>query len=294
MIRPAKFFSNPDTSKDNIFQNYSSEDLTIPAQQEFDHAVKLLTESGIKVSVIQDSIKPETPDSVFPNNRLSFHSNGKVVIYPMMAKNRRQERQLKTISVLQNKWDFKIKSIIDYSHFESENKFLEGTGSMILDRQNKIVYVALSQRSNLELVKLFAKDMNYTSVVFNAGVETNTGYQAIYHTNVMLAIADDFVVIAEAAIESAQRKSVLKSLQVSGRKIISISNQQMNNFCGNILQLNSEHNGKIIVMSETAYNNFTQQQIELIKKENTIVTIPIPNIEKASGGSIRCMLAEIY
>jgi len=294
MIRPAKFFSNPDTSKDNSFQNYSSEDLTIPAQQEFDHAVKLLSDSGITVSVIQDSIKPETPDSVFPNNRLSFHNNDKVVIYPMMARNRRQERQLKTISVLQKRLNVTINSIIDYSHFESEDKFLEGTGSMILDRQNKISYVALSQRSNLELVKLFAKEMNYKAVVFNAGVETDSGYQAIYHTNVMLAIANDFVVIADSAIKSEHRTTVIQSLQKSGREIISISNHQMNHFCGNILQLHSKQKGKIIVMSETAYNNFTKQQIKMIKKNNTLVTIPIPNIEKASGGSIRCMLAEIF
>ena len=294
MIRPAKFFSNPDTSKDNSFQNFSNEDLTLPAQQEFDQAVKLLTKAGIKVNVIQDSEIPETPDSIFPNNRLSFHRDGKVIIYSMMAANRREERLLETLSVLEKESIIRITSKTDYSHFEAKNKFLEGTGSMILDRKNKIVYVAISKRSDPDLVKLFTEEMDYKAVIFKAQVQTSKGYSAIYHTNVMLAIADDFVVIAESAIETKQRNLVLQSLALSGRTIITISTQQMNKFCGNILQLRSKQGEKIIVMSETAYNNFNPDQIAIINQNNTILKTSIPIIEKASGGSIRCMMAEIF
>jgi hypothetical protein len=294
MIRPAKFFSNPDTSADNSFQQYSDDDLTLVAQQEFDNAVNLLRAAGIRVLVIQDDIDPLTPDSLFPNNRLSFHPHGKVVIYPMMAANRRKERQLKTVSFLEENYAVLIKSRIDYSHFEKQGKFLEGTGSMILDRKYKLAYVAKSKRSDPELVEIFSKEMDYNSIVFDAGVATNNGFNAIYHTNVMLAIAEDFVVVAKDAIALKHRDLVMKSLQKSNREIIQISNQQMNNFCGNILQLCSEEGEKIIVMSESAYNNFSPQQIKSMLQKNTIVKIPLAVIEKASGGSIRCMMAEIF
>ncbi len=298
MIRPARFFSNPDTSTDNSFQNFSEEDLTQPAQREFDSAVIQLRQSGIQVTVIQDSLSPITPDSVFPNNRLSFHQQGKVIIYPMMAPNRRQERQLKTVSIVEKKLLFDITQRIDYSHYESQQMFLEGTGSMILDRKHKIVYVALSQRSNQQLVDRFCADMGYQSIIFEAGIETddeNKYYrQPIYHTNVMLAIAEDFVVIADTVINPLQRPLVLDQLKQSGREIMTISNQQMKNFCGNILQLISTSGEKLIVLSQTAFDNFTQPQLQVMRNNNKLVVTNIPVIEKASGGSIRCMIAEIF
>jgi len=298
MIRPANFFSNPDTLKDNSFQIFNLQDLTLQAQQEFDAAVELLTAAGIKVTVIQDTELPVTPDSVFPNNRLSFHSGGKVVIYPMMAANRRQERELETLSVLEKNGSIKIQSRIDFSGYESEHMFLEGTGSMILDRKNKIVYVAKSKRSDVELVDLFCNEMGYQSVVFDAGLELElqgeTIFSPIYHTNVMLAIAEDFVVIADSVIEQKQRQKVLDCLANTGREILKISTLQMQKFCGNILQLKSQLGKKIIVMSKTANDNFTQQQLDIIQQNNIVVITDIAVIEAASGGSIRCMIAEIF
>ncbi len=293
MIRPAKFYSNPDTVVDNSFQKLSSDDLTVAAQKEFDAVVEQLTEAGVSVCVIQDDQQPETPDSIFPNNRLSFHSNGIVVVYPMKAENRRKEQQLKTLSVVENKKLFKVEQIIDYSIYEQQNIFLEGTGSMVLDRKNKIVYAAHSQRTDEKLVEKFCRQLGYQKILFDAKINTDKGIHPIYHTNVMLAIAEDFIIISAAVIEPDQRDRVLQSLTRSGREVILITIEQVKKFCGNTLQLKGNSGNKIIAMSKTALESFSKNQIKIIEKHNKIIAVNIPTIEQASGGSVRCMLAEI-
>ncbi len=294
MIRPARFYSNPDTAKDNSFQIFEETDLTLQAQSEFDKAVFLYRNAGVNVVVIQDTGIPQTPDAIFPNNRISFHQDGLVFIYPMKAENRRRERELVTLKRLEDEGIFSVNKKIDYSNFENKGLFLEGTGSMILDRKNKQVYCAVSPRSDPHLVEKFATEIGYQSIVFEASLGTKQGSKSIYHTNVMLAIADDFVVITAEAINQKHQSRVMQSLADSGREIIVISQHQMLNFCGNILQLKTHNGDKIIAMSITAQGKFTSDQIKIIERKNTIVAAEIPNIERASGGSIRCMMAEIF
>jgi hypothetical protein len=212
----------------------------------------------------------------------------------MKALNRRQERKLPTLSILRDKKLFQAKQIIDYSDYEQQQIFLEGTGSMVLDRRNKTLYAARSQRTNELLLHKFADELGYSCIIFDTAIETEKGSQQIYHTNVMLAITEGFIVIADEVIIKNQRRAVLKKLQSSKKTIISISIEQMKNFCGNVLQLKGISGNKVIAMSLTAWDCFNKNQQEILKNDNQIVAADIHIIEQASGGSVRCMLAEIF
>ena len=297
MIRPACFFANPETALDNSFQSPDNQNSQIHtlAQNEFDEVVDALENAGISVCVVQDNKVPQTPDSLFPNNRLSFHGNGLAVAYPMKAENRRAERCLDVFPSLSKQGFFSLKHLLDYTEFEVQNLFLEGTGSMILDRKHKRVFAALSGRTDSIVIKQFCQDFGYESFLFEAGLQTQNNWHQIYHTNVMLSIGEDYALIALDAIKNQrQAGQISEQLRLYGKTLISISLDQMKNFCANILQLRNKQDDKIIVMSKTAYDHFLPAQKHLLEKESEIIYIDIPNIERASGGSVRCMLAEIF
>ena len=254
----------------------------------------LLKEKGLDLIVVQDTFVPHTPDSIFPNNWISFHQDGTVVLYPMFAVNRRLERRSDITEQIDKK-GFIIQNIRDYSQFENENIFLEGTGSMILDRVNKIAYAALSERTHLSLFLQFCEELHYTPCYFFANQTVGSNRMPIYHTNVMMSIADRYAVVCLDSIDDeAEKQKVIKSLRDSGKEIIEITEAQMHNFAGNMLQVENKDGEKIATMSETAYKSLTTKQIEQISKYNEIVSFAIPTIEKAGGGSVRCMLAEIF
>ncbi len=297
MIRPGCFYANPETTQDNAFQfpvNKNRQTSRL-AQKEFDRVVAALEQAGITVSVIQDNPRPETPDAIFPNNRVSFHGNGLAVAYPMRAENRRTERALDVFSPLEKTGFFSLKQLYDYTGFEYQQQFLEGTGSMILDREHKRVFAALSGRTDPRVVQQFCQDLGYEPFLFEAGLLVKNHWQRIYHTNVMLSIGDDFAIIALGAIKDPQQaENISLQLKQYGKTLIFISVEQISYFCANILQLKNKRQQKIIVMSKTAYDHLDSTQINRLEKESKIIYIDIPLIEQASGGSVRCMLAEIF
>lgn len=297
MIRPACFYANPETALDNTFQSltHQNKQTNQLAQNEFDQVVSALEKAGVSVCVVQDNLSPETPDSIFPNNRLTFHSHGLAIAYPMKAKNRQKERALDVFPSLSQLDFFTLKHLLDYTEFENQHLYLEGTGSMILDRQHKRVFAALSGRTDSIVIKQFCRDFGYESFLFEAGLHSNNSYHQIYHTNVMLSIGEDYALIALDAITNHQKaEQISEQLARYGKNLIIISPDQMKNFCANILQLKDNKNNKIIVMSNTAYTHLTLQQRRQLEKESRIIHVDIPNIEQASGGSVRCMLAEVF
>jgi len=295
MIEPINFGYNPQTAVNNYFQvNDKSEDIQKKALQEFSNFVEKLQNSGINVIKIKDNPIPHTPDSIFPNNWVSFHEDGRAVLYPMYAQNRRFERRDDIFKILSKK-GFQISEIVDYSNFELENKFLEGTGSMVLDRENKIAYGAISPRLNEEVFKKFCFEFNYKPIIFHAYQDLDKNRLPIYHTNVMMCIGTNFAVIClESIDDKAERKLVENTLLESGKKIIEISESQIQNFAGNMLELTNINNEKILVMSKSAYESLNNIQLEEIKNHATIIYSELTNIEKNGGGSARCMIAEIF
>ncbi|MCZ6537651.1 MAG: arginine deiminase-related protein [Gammaproteobacteria bacterium] len=295
MIRPARFQSNPQTAESNRFQqqDYSSTDDGDheKALVEFDNLVATLEAVGIEVVVFDDTQEPHTPDSIFPNNWLSMHADGTVVLYPMMASNRRPERRADILGSLSSDHGFRIEQSIDLSLFEAEEKYLEGTGSIVLDRQNHIAYACLSARTDADLLGEFARRMDYEMVVFAAAGEDGA---AIYHTNVMMCIGVDFAVVCSASIKEEQRQAVLDRLQGAGYEVVDISYTQMASFAGNMLELKSANGGRILAMSSQALNSLTAEQRKTLSRRTHIVAASIDSIEKSSGGSVRCMLAEIH
>lgn len=298
MIRPVAFRMNEQTAVNNYYQkvldNTTPATVNAKAQIEFDAFVEKLRSVGVNVIVVEDTINPDTPDSIFPNNWVSFHDNGDVVLYPMFAENRRLERNEQILDLLEEK-GFKIENIIDYTSAEEDNIFLEGTGSLIIDRVNEKVYCALSPRADEELIIEFCEEFYYDPVIFEAYQDTNFERKPIYHTNVMMCVADEFAVIcADAIDEKQERKIVLKHLKDSGKEIIYITEEQVNNFAGNMLQVLGANNTKYLVMSTQAYNSLTKGQINTIEKYCSILHSPLDTIEACGGGSARCMLAEIF
>lgn len=291
MIRPVNFKFNVQTAANNKFQEASQHgNVQAEALQEFDNFVQLLRSNGIDVLVVEDMLVPETPDSIFPNNWVSFHQSGNVILYPMYSPNRRAERRPEILKRIQNQ--FVVRELIDLSHFEHENIFLEGTGSLVLDRDHKIAYACASVRTNQLAITEFCARTGYQTLLFN-GVD-NTGFP-IYHTNVMMCVADHFAVIClEAIPDEAEREKVVNSLESKGKEVIAISIDQMNHFAGNMLQLRNKMNETLLVMSEQAYLSLTQQQINTLQKYNRLLYAPLYTIEKNGGGSARCMLAEIH
>lgn len=298
MIRPVAFRMNEQTAVNNYYQKVLDgllpATVNAKAQAEFDAYVKKLQSVGINVIVVDDTLNPDTPDSIFPNNWVSFHESGDVVLYPMFAENRRLERREDILDILEEK-GFKIKEIMDYTSAEEDNIFLEGTGSIILDRANEIAYCALSPRADEELFIEFCEDFEYNPIIFEAFQTINGERKHIYHTNVMMCIAETFAVIcADCIDDKAERKMVLNSLKESGKEIILITEDQVNNFAGNMLQVKGANDELFLVMSNAAYQCLTKDQIAKIEKHCKIIYASLDIIEACGGGSARCMMAEVF
>ncbi|MCX8481555.1 MAG: arginine deiminase-related protein [Sediminibacterium sp.] len=291
MIRPFSFYFNAETAVNNAFQqNIVIEDANKKALMEFDEMVKTLTSKGIEVIVIQDTASPSTPDSIFPNNWISFHKNNEICLYPMFAANRRLERKPAVLNYFTN--NYTINKIIDLTYFEEKNIFLEGTGSMVFDRKNQLVYACVSERMNITVLKEWCTIFNYTYITFLASDNNNF---PIYHTNVLMCVADKFVVICLDCIKNNTEKMGVKNAILNADKtIIEISMEQMNMFAGNMLELNASDGKSYLIMSQSAYNSLNEIQINLIGKYSNIVAIPLFTIEKLGGGSARCMMAEVF
>jgi hypothetical protein len=292
MIRPVSFGFNEETAGSNAFQIRSAEQLDVQekALAEFDAFVDKLRANGIDVIVVNDTPQPHTPDSIFPNNWVSFHEDGKVFLYPMQAKNRRLERRADVIEQLKNR--FSIAEVDDLSHFEQHNKFLEGTGSMVLDRQNKIAYACLSPRTDIEVMNIFCEKSGYSPVYFHAVDGKRT---AIYHTNVLMCIGEKFVVICLDTVRDKQEKTALTDMfKQTGKEVIEISLAQMNAFAGNMLELVNDKGEHLLVMSARAYHSLTHAQIEQLERYCRLVYSDLTVIENNGGGSARCMMAEVH
>lgn len=299
MIRPLAFNYNVQTAVNNHYQNANdfasnSNQINLTAQTEFDNFVLKLRSFGVDVIVFQDDDKFDTPDSVFPNNWISFHSNGDIALYPMFAKNRRNERREDVVKYIE-KNRYLINDVIDYSSAEESNIFLEGTGSIVLDRLNRKAYCAVSERSNEELLIEFCEDFEYTPVVFNAFQSVNEARELIYHTNVMMCVADNFVIICLDCIDDKKEKNnVIAHLKDDGKEIIEISENQVNSFAGNMLQILDRNSNSLLIMSESAFNVLTRAQKDIINKYAKIVFSSLNTIETYGGGSARCMMAEVF
>jgi len=298
MIRPVNFRMNEQTVVNNYYQkvleNVLPETINTKAQQEFDAFAEKLRAAGINVIVAQDTAISDTPDSIFPNNWISFHENGDVALYPMFAENRRLERNEDVLDLIESK-GFKINNIIDYTEAESENLFLEGTGSLVLDRQYRKAYCALSPRADEDLLIEFCEDFEYTPVVFTANQTVNGERLAIYHTNVMMCLAEEFSMICLDSIDDkSERKNVLKHLKEDSKEVIAITEEQLTNFAGNMLQVRNNDGRKIMIMSDAAHQSLTKQQIKTIEKHCEILSSSLDIIEACGGGSARCMMAEVF
>ena len=296
MIRPINFGYNEETAKDNHYQNKDSiiKNSNESAQIEFDNMVMNLKQNGISVHVFQDDKNDDTPDSIFPNNWVSFHENGDVGLYPMYAKNRRLERRPEVLEFLESE-GFTISNIVDYSSAESEDKFLEGTGSMILDRENRVAYCSISNRSSEELFIEFCEDFEFTPVLFNSFQSVGDKRLPIYHTNVMMCVASDYVIVClDSVDDKKQRKNVSNFINNTGKKLIEISENQVESFAGNMLELLNDKGESILVMSSSAEDSLNENQKNIIKKYSRIVSSDINTIEACGGGSARCMMAEIF
>jgi len=297
MIEPVDFRFNSQTAVNNYFQTKPEDDSAAQekALKEFRGMVAKLREHGVNVIVLQDTLKPHTPDSIFPNNWISFHENKMIALYPMFAKNRRVERREDDVLALLEEKGFEAEEIMDYSSAEEDNVFLEGTGSIILDRVNKIAYACVSPRTDEELFYEFCEDFEYEPVLFEANHTVDNERKQIYHTNVMMCVGDEYAVIALSTIDDKTEKEfVINKLTSSGKEIIDITEEQMHQFAGNMLQVGGIGNSKYLVMSENAYNSLTQEQIDQIEKFNPIIKVDINTIETLGGGSARCMMAEVF
>ncbi|MEI8085722.1 MAG: arginine deiminase-related protein [Paludibacter sp.] len=297
MIEPVAFGFNEQTAVNNHFQHKdNAEGLVIQtkALAEFNEMVAMLRAHNLDVIVVKDTLEPSTPDSIFPNNWISFHADGRVALYPMYAQNRRVERRSDILNFLTDK-HFKVLDIVDYTPWEKVNRFLEGTGSLILDRQHKIAYAALSERTDKAMFMQFCLDFDYQPICFIANQTINNNRLPIYHTNVMMSVADKYAVVCLEAIDiECKQKAVVDALQNTHKEIIEITEAQMNCFAGNMLQVENKEGKLFLVMSQSAYNSLTKAQIERLKFYNQIITAAIPTIEKYGGGSVRCMMAEVF
>ena len=293
MIRPVKFGFNEQTAGSNAFQNKldtSGEELQAKALAEFDAFVLILKSNGINVLVIDDTPLPHTPDSIFPNNWISFHDNGDIVLYPMQAQNRRVERREDIIHTVEE--SFEVKQVVDLSHFESFDQFLEGTGSLVLDRINNIAYACLSPRTDLQVVKVFSEKESYKILSFNA---IDQRKQLIYHTNVLMCIGSGFVVIClDSVAKETEKEALLQSFKDTGKELVNISFEQMNSFAGNMLEVENINGEKLLVMSKQAYRSLNISQIQILEHHTKIIYADISTIETIGGGSARCMLAEVH
>ena len=291
MIRPVHFGFNEQTAVNNSFQQKNMDnDVQLNALKEFDDFVNKLRIAGVDVTVINDTATPHTPDSIFPNNWISFHEYGTVILYPMFAENRRAERKNNVLETIKQK--FTVAKTIDLTAFEAEDKFLEGTGSMVLDRENRIAYSCISPRTNEILLNEFCKKADFLPCLFHA-VDINA--RDIYHTNVMMCVGDKYVVICMESIkDGGEKKMVADTILNSGKEIIEISLDQTNRFAGNMLQVINNKGEKFLIMSTQAYQSLTAEQTDKLKSFNTIIHSSLNTIETNGGGSARCMMAEVF
>ncbi len=298
MIRPVAFRMNEQTAVNNYYQkvldNLLPATVNAKAQEEFDTFVEKLKNVGVNVIVVDDTVDPDTPDSIFPNNWISFHENGDVALYPMFAENRRLERREDVLDILEEK-GFHIENLVDYTSAEEDNIFLEGTGSLLLDRENGKAYCALSPRADEELMIEFCEDFELNPVIFEAYQTVNGERKHIYHTNVMMCLAETFAVIcADCIDDTKERKMVLDCLRSDGKEIILITEDQVNNFAGNMLQVRGADDKRYLVMSASAHQSLTKDQIAKIEKHCAILSSSLDTIEACGGGSARCMMAEVF
>jgi hypothetical protein len=298
MIRPVAFRMNEQTAVNNYYQKVLDgllpATVNAKAQQEFDVFVEKLRAVGVDVTVVDDKENSDTPDSIFPNNWISLHGNGDVALYPMFAENRRLERREDILDTLEEK-GFVIHNIMDYTSAEEDGFFLEGTGSLVLDRENGKAYCALSPRADEELFIEFCEDFEFTPVIFEAFQTVNKERKLIYHTNVMMCLGETFAVIcADCIDDKKERKMVLDSLKGDDKQVILITEEQVNNFAGNMLELKGSDDRRYLVMSDSAYQCLTKKQIAQLEEHVTILSSSLDTIEACGGGSARCMMAEIF
>lgn len=295
MIEPVNFTFNAQTAANNYFQTEQKNAHTqLAALQEFQNFVTKLRSKGINVVTVKDTPEPHTPDSIFPNNWISFHRDGRVVMYPMFAPNRRTERRSDILEVLRNE-GFNISEVKDYSAYEGEEKFLEGTGSMIFDHGHRIAYGSVSLRLDEKLFRKFCAEFDFTPVVFHSYQTVGTERLPIYHTNVMMCVADRFVVICLDCIDDErEREKVREVIKSTDKEVIEISEEQLHNFAGNMLQVRNAEGTPFLIMSQTAYDSLEPAQIEAIEKYCEIISADLNTIETNGGGSARCMLAEVF
>lgn len=298
MVRPINFRMNEQTAVNNYYQKVL--DTLLPAtvnakaQTEFDAYVDKLRSVGVNVVVVSDTDEFDTPDALFPNNWISFHQDGTVAMYPMFAKNRRMERREDVLEQLEAE-GFRIDSVVDYTSAEQSGFYLEGTGSLLLDRVNNKAYCALSPRADEDLFIEFCEDFEYTPVVFTANQTVDGERKEIYHTNVMMCLAETFAVICLDSIDDKkERKNLLKNLKEDGKQVINITEEQVHNFAGNMLQVRGAKDERFLVMSQAAFDSLTQQQIAQIENHCKIISSSLGTIEACGGGSARCMMAEVF
>ena len=295
MVRPVRFGFNQQTADSNAFQdstlaNLPTDQAQASAQREFDEMVRQLRAYGVEVMVYNDVPDPHTPDSIFPNNWVSFHYSGTVALYPMQAENRRAERRQDMIDDLAKR--FHVSKVVDLTHFEQEGKFLEGTGSLVLDRMHRVAFACLSPRTHPDVLAEFSRQTGYRTVSFRA---TDSNGKAVYHTNVLMSIGDTFVVVCLQAIQDLdERLMVRQELEKLNKRIIDITPDQMNAFAGNLLQVRTNRGEKLIVMSKRAFQSLTEKQLDVLDDYATILSVNLATIEANGGGSARCMMAEVH
>lgn len=295
MIRPVRFEANPLTAASNAFMadvGAGAAEQQRAAAEGFEAVVAALEAAGVNVVAIDDTPEPHTPDSVFPNNWISFHADGTVVLYPMEAENRRTERRLDVLDVLSEQHGFHVGDVIDLSHHEAEGHYLESTGSLVLDRQNRVAYACLSSRTHLDPLGDFAQRLDYEIVAFDA---VDRDGKPIYHTNVLMSIGERFAVVcAEAIADPAQREAVLSRLAASGRQVVELSYAQLEAFAGNLLELRAADGARVVALSQQALDALTPEQRALLEANGRLAVADIGPIEASAGGSVRCMLAEVH
>lgn len=295
MIRPVKFGYNQETAMSNAFQQKDIED-TLKVQEkaltEFDKFVKLLRKHEIEVVTFDDTIEPHTPDSIFPNNWISTHEDGTIILYPMMASNRRLERRADIIDSLQNLYHFEVTRMLDYSTYENEGKYLEGTGSIVFDYANHTAYANVSDRTEQSILEEVCKTLDYEMMAFRA-VDKNE--KDIYHTNVVMCVGEAFATICLQAIPDDQQRQMVKSkLLADGHEIIDLTYDQLYAFGGNMMQVRNAHDERFIILSKTAYDQLDKNQLKTLEDSGNLLPVNIPTIEKYGGGSVRCMVAAIF
>jgi hypothetical protein len=293
MVRPAAFGFNEETAANNYFQSnpdIGKEELQQKALAEFDNMVQTLRSHDINIVVIEDTKEPAKPDAIFPNNWLSTSPNGTVGVFPMYAPNRRIEKRDEILQQLAA--EFVVKDVQDWSEYEVEGRFLEGTGSMIIDYENKMIYACVSERTSLSVLEKYAATNAFQAIVFLA---TDKNGMPVYHTNVMMAVGEDFCVLCEEAIEEEwELIAVRQLLESTHHTIIAITREQMHQFAGNMLQVKNNNGEKFLIMSQTAFNSLRKEQKEMLEAYSTLLPIAVPMIEEVEGGSVRCMMAEIF